>query len=212
MTERVEAEGADAGVLAIDVSLDDYLEFYAAHFCEWIEGVVIRIAPSNLIHNELISYCMSLFKAYFDFKPIGQVIGYAFIVDLPEFPRRRREPDLFVVLDSNPNKLTDTYMDGAPNICVEVVTKDSIQRDYADKLYEYEKSGVSEYWIVDPIRKECRFYRLDENRQYIRLSADAVGIYRTPLLPHFEMNITLLFGDELPNILEILNMVKAMLR
>ena len=93
------------------------------------------------------------------YNPIGRVLGEPFVMRLPEFPKRRREPDLMVVLQSNPNKLTETYMDGAADICIEIVSPGTVGTDHGAKLYEYEKGGVQEYWIIDPIRDECRFYR-----------------------------------------------------
>ncbi len=38
-------------VVATNVSLEDYMENYAADFCEWVEGVVIKMS-GTVTHNE----------------------------------------------------------------------------------------------------------------------------------------------------------------
>jgi Uma2 family endonuclease len=129
---------------------------YAADHCEWVEGVVIKMSPAELRHNKLIQYLYLLLNFYFEFRPVGEVISPPFVMRLPEFPNRRREPDLMVILKSNPNELKETYMDGAPHICVEVVSEGSIERDRGEKFKEYEKGGVLEHWIIDPLRNDTR--------------------------------------------------------
>ncbi|MFN8560414.1 MAG: Uma2 family endonuclease [Anaerolineae bacterium] len=93
------------------VSLEDYLARYAEHHCEWIEGVVIQMTQA-LKHNQLLYYLYALLHMYFTLKPIGQVIRQPFVLRR-EFPNRRREPDLIVILNANPNELKNTYVDGA---------------------------------------------------------------------------------------------------
>jgi Uma2 family endonuclease len=88
-----------------------------------------------------------------------------------------------VILTSNPGQLTETAMIGPADICFEVVSPESAMRDYGNKFVEYEKAGVREYWIIDPIRQRCDFNRLDNTGVYAFAQPDDTGHYRTPLLP-----------------------------
>ena len=45
---------------------------------------------------------------------------------------------------------------------VEVVSPDSIKRDYRYKRSEYAALGINEYWIVDPASKKITVLLLDE--------------------------------------------------
>jgi Uma2 family endonuclease len=156
------------------------------------------MSPGELKHNNLIYYLYQLLTAYFELRPIGQVIGQPFVMRLAAFPKRRREPDLLVVLKSNPHQLHETYMDGPADLCIEIVSEDSVDRDHGEKFKEYEKGGVPEYWIVDPIHKESRFYRLNEAGIYSRQTEDAQGNYRTPTLPGLALHVPILWNEELP--------------
>ncbi len=51
-------------------------------------------------------------------------------------------------------------MKGSPDAAVEVVSRDSRSRDYGLKKHAYEKAGVSEYWIIDPMQNRAEFHRL----------------------------------------------------
>ncbi len=197
-------------VVATNVSLADYMEHYAGQHCEWVEGVVIKM-PSSLRHNDLMDYLRELLRIYFGLRQFGRVISSPFVMHLPAFPNRRREPDLMVVLKTNPSALKATYLDGAADICIEVVSEESIERDHGDKFREYELGGVPEYWIVDPLHNEARFYRLSEAGRYVRQSEDADGNYRTTLLPGLVLRVPTLWQDELPGTAATLQAVTQML-
>lgn len=198
------------GVIATGVSLEDYMVHYAADHCEWVAGTVIRLSPAELRHNQLLYYLYQFFEAYFELRAIGEVVGQPFVLRLPAFPNRRREPDLMVILESNPHTLTNTYMDGPADIVIEIVSEESAKRDHGEKFIEYEQGGVPEYWIIDPIRSEARFYRLIE-QHFKRQEPDSEGNYTTPALPGLRVHVATLWQEKLPGPADISAPVRAML-
>jgi len=207
LSERVAA----GEIIATDVSLEDYLEHYAADFCEWVEGNIITMSPVYEDHDALSFYLALLLATFFELKPIGTVRHAPFVMRLAAFPTRRREPDLQAILNTNPGTLTPTYMDGPADICIEIVSPESVERDHGDKFAEYEKGGVPEYWIIDAIHRDTRFYRLNDDGVYIRQTEDADGNYRTPNLPGLVLHVPTLWQDDLPGPIAIGELVKAML-
>jgi len=196
-------------IIAMDVSEDDYMELYAADFCEWVDGVVIKMSPIGLKHDEIVGYLRELLRAYFALKPLGKVISAPFVMRIKE-PKSRREPDLQVILKDNPGTLHKTYMDGAADICIEVVSPGTESTDYGDKFKEYEAGGVGEYWIIDPRRESCQFYRLNDKQLYHLQAVDDEGYYSTPKLPAFKLHVPTLWQEELPTIVDVVEAVKAM--
>jgi Uma2 family endonuclease len=196
-------------VVATNVSEEEYLEKYAANYCEWINGVVIKVSPGNLPHNYLMVYVFDLLRMFFKLKPIGKVAIMPFSMRLGE--GERREPDILAVLNTNRHEFTETRLDGPADICIEIVSPESIERDRGEKFNQYQKAGVNECWILDPLRDETLFYRLNAEGVYIPQARDADGNYRTPLLPGFVLHIATLWQDELPDPLETGQAVKAML-
>ncbi|MFN8448945.1 MAG: Uma2 family endonuclease [Anaerolineae bacterium] len=198
-------------IVARDVSEDDYMEHYAAHHHEWVRGYVIRMAPIRLQHNDLIDYLRDLLRIYFVLNPTGRVVGEPFVMRLAAV-ESRREPDLQVILEANLPNLKDTYMDGPADICIEVVSPSNAAVDYGEKLEEYEQGGVGEYWLFDPQRRAAYFYRQQETGGYLSVSPDADGDYRTPRLPKFALHVPTLWQDELPNVIQITESVRGMLK
>ena len=56
-------------------------------------------------------------------------------------------------------------MKGAPDIIIEVWSKSTGSIDLGDKRYDYQDSGVKEYWVIKDIRTVHQ-YILDERNIY----------------------------------------------
>lgn len=54
-----------------------------------------------------------------------------------------------------------------PLLVVEVVSADSVKRDYKKKPLEYAAFKIPEYWIVDPIKNKVTVYVLIDNQYEI---------------------------------------------
>ena len=187
------------------VTEHDYLEKYAEHHYEWVQGQLVKAAPITFIHYQLTFYIRVLIDAYLSLSRIGRIIGNPFVMRLDD---SFRHPDLQVILNDNPGEFTRTAMIGAADICVEVVSPSSVSTDYGAKFEEYEKGGVREYWLIDPIRQTCYFHRLTDEALY--KAQQQVVDYTTPLLPHFILHVPTLWQEDLPGIMETVEAVKAM--
>ena len=197
-------------IVATGVSAEDYLTLYAETHHEWVEGVVVKMSPVTLQHALLTQYLLQWLNAYFALNPIGRVVGEPFVMRLDAIGRFR-EPDIQVILNDNPGQLTDTAMIGPADICVEVVSPESVERDYGQKFNEYEKAGVREYWIIDPLRQRCDFNRRNEAGIYIEMEPDETGHYHTPLLPKLALHVPTLWQDTLPDFFAIGQAIQQMM-
>lgn len=197
-------------IVAAGVSPEAYMQDYEGHY-EWVKGYVIKMSPVTAHHNDLMAYLLLLFKAYFGFNPIGVIKYDPFVMRLDSV-NARRQPDLQIILNTNPGELTETYMDGPADICIEIVSKGNEGMDYGEKFAEYEAAGVPEYWILDPIRKTSRFNRLNEEKVYALHDPDSDGYYRTSLLPRFALHVPTLWQEELPDFFAVGRMVEEMFK
>jgi len=202
---------ASEEIIATGVTFEEYLERYSGEHCEWIGGTVIRMSPATKRHNLLIDFLTILFQFYFEQRPIGVIISSPFTMKMPAIDQAR-EPDLLIILKSNPHELTDTYIGGPADICIEVISPESMARDSADKFTEYEKAGVPEYWLLDPLHQDARFFRLSENGVYLPQKTDAQDDYRTVALPGFALHVPTLWQDPLPGPTAIGQMVQMMIK
>ncbi len=217
MTEKLREETAEKVAESLTgkppvvvTSFEDYLERYAHDYFELVEGQVVKMSPISAVHDAIAFYLRLLLTAYFELRPIGVVKSGPFVMKLATI-NVSREPDLQVILKSNPGQLTETFMNGPADICIEVVSPESVARDHGEKFQEYEKGKVPEYWIVDPLHRECRFYRLDDKGHYARFTEDEHGLYRTPALPDLALHVPTLWQDELPGPVAVIEAVRKMI-
>jgi Uma2 family endonuclease len=210
LTIPVSATLPSGEVVAAGVSGEEYLANFAETYHEWVKGTVIKISSVSEQHDLLTAYFRQLLDAYLALNPVGCTRSAPFVMRL-EAIRSYREPDLQMILTSNPGQLSGTAMSGPADLCIEIVSPESAPRDYGDKLIEYEAGGVKEYWIIDPVRQRGQFNRLTESGVYTAFNPDDQGIYHTPLLPRLALHVPTLWQDPLPNVVEIVQAVQAML-
>jgi Uma2 family endonuclease len=211
MTFEPIVEFEPAQIVATNISEDEYMRQFAGSGHEWVNGVVIKMSPVTLLHFKIVQYLSNLLQIYFVLRPIGQVLGEPYVLKITS-ASPRREPDLMVVLNNNSGQMTETAFFGPADICIEVVSPGSEDNDFGKKFVEYEKGGVKEYWIVDSLRKESRFYRLDASGIYIAQTIDDAGDYTTPLLPDLRLHIATLWQSPMPDVLMLGETVKTMLK
>jgi len=86
---------------------------------------------------------------------------------------------------------------GAPNLVIEIASPGTRTRDETIKRRLYERSGVDEYWIVDPETDVVRIYRRGANAftGVSELSRDAGDVVTTPLLPGLELPLSRIFQE-----------------
>ena len=89
------------------------------------------------------------------------------------------EPDISVIC--NPNKLTERGCTGAPDWIIEIISPGNPSHDFIYKLNLYAKSGVREYWIIDPRSQTVLVYYLEQKdfgvKAYTFQDAIKVNIY-----------------------------------
>lgn len=193
-------------IVAYDVTEEVYINNYARFYHEWVNGTVVKFPTIGNRHNALTRYLGLMFTAYFRLRPIGYSFRAPFVMRLGNL-RAIYEPDIQILLTRNKHRLKESLVDGPADIAIEIISEESQQRDYAEKVYAYEQGGVSEYWIIDPLRQECRFYVANAKKAFVLQDVD--DIYITPHLPGFILQIPTLWEDSLPG--PVGEMVREML-
>ncbi|MCC7368471.1 MAG: Uma2 family endonuclease [Chloroflexi bacterium] len=166
---------------------------------EWVDGEIVEMSPSNLGHQDILTFLTLWLGTYIDRFRLGRLYLPPTLMHLPTRPSGR-EPDLLFVANQNLHRLQRTYVDGPADLVVEIVSPDSIVRDGRDKLLEYEQAGVPEYWIIDELRDEARFFVLQEDGRYRRIEPSPTGIYTSTVLPGLSLRIEWLWRRPLPTL------------
>ncbi|MBT5831683.1 MAG: Uma2 family endonuclease [Candidatus Latescibacteria bacterium] len=187
-------------VQTLKMSFEDFLK-YDEHMCaEWVNGEVFPMSPASDRHQNVNGFLESILRIYVESKNLGIIRGVPFLMRLNK--SKAREPDLLFLSNVNQDRLLPTYLDGAADLVIEIISPESIARDREIKFSEYEQAGIPEYWLIDPILKSAEFYQL-ENDDYRTIDLQD-GIYHSKVLTDFQFIESWLWQDPLPNILDIL--------
>ncbi|MBN1286598.1 MAG: Uma2 family endonuclease [Anaerolineae bacterium] len=191
------------------LSYEDFLKAYDGCHAEWVDGEVMLMAPISVRHVQVAQFLTYLIGHFLSSRPVGELFTAPMQFRLgPDLPGR--EPDLAVVLEANLARVKTGYVDGPPDLAVEIVLEESAGRDRGVKYVEYEKASVLEYWLIDPLRAEALFYRLGEDGRFRRMPADN-DTFASDILPGLTLQVSVLWQDRLPNAAQTAERVAQML-
>lgn len=83
------------------------------------------------------------------------------------------EPDVLYLKPDSRCTVGDKRLTGAPDLVVEVLSPGTAKYDRQEKYQAYERHGVGEYWIVDPVHEVVEVWTLDEAGMFRRQGAFA---------------------------------------
>ena len=143
---------------------------------EVIGGRVVMMSTPDSNHNRVAGNIHTIFDVYLDGRrcePFGD--NEALFL---EEGKEEYRPDMMVVCD--PEKVRNKGVFGAPDLVVEVLSRSTARNDRGHKKDVYEKFGVREYWIVDPVRLSVEQYVLENGKfvlwdVYHKYSASALA-------------------------------------
>ncbi|MCL6447287.1 MAG: Uma2 family endonuclease [Armatimonadetes bacterium] len=150
----------------------DYLNWPEEERWELIDGVPYAMSPAPpRRHQEILGELYRQFANYLLDKACKVYLA-PFDVRLPEGNEKDTEvktvvqPDLVVVCDQS--RLDERGCKGSPDLVIEVVSPTTLKRDLREKFYLYEKAGIKEYWVVNPVEKNVLVFVLGEDKKYGR--------------------------------------------
>jgi Uma2 family endonuclease len=167
-----------------------------------LDGVIYMASPDTLESNDLTGFVDFLLRGFNSAKKLGgKVFVSRFAFRLTRY--RAPEPDVAFVTKRRLRLLSRREMKGGPDVAVEIVSADSRRRDYGEKKRIYQAAGVSEYWIIDPLKKRVEFHRLRDGK-YQLVPLEDGRIFRSKVVPGFWLDVNWLLSDPLPDPLECL--------
>lgn len=153
------------------LTVRDYMASTDESRWELIDGEAWDMSPAPVIrHQRMLA---GIYRALFDavkstlskngdapppdcqvlFAPIDVVLGDITVV----------QPDIVVVCDSA--KLANgKYVNGAPDVVIEILSPSTAKKDRSHKLRVYQRAAVPEYLIVDPYSSTVEQYVLQDGK------------------------------------------------
>ncbi len=167
---------------------------------EWVGGEVVVYMPPRDEHQRIVEFLGRLLGLFVDLMKLSLMRIAPFEVKLWE-EGPAREPDLFFVRQERLDALSSERFSGPPDLIVEVISRGSLYIDRSQKFREYERAGVSEYWLIDsrPGYQRADFYSLDESGRYDLFATEADEAVRSLVLEGFWLRPAWFWQDPMPN-------------
>ena len=143
---------------------------------EWIDGKLVVHSPSIKRHITVTKRLVKLMDSHADRYDLGYVATEKALINL-KTGEQNYEPDIvFFTKEKTKTMTPTTSMFDAPDFVVEVLSKSTEKRDRGVKFDNYEKYGVSEYWIISAKMETIEQYFL-VNGKYKLLNIHEIGDY-----------------------------------
>ena len=138
---------------------------------ELIDGEVIKMSPAGLRHGLIAMALGALVREHVAAQRLGAV--FAAETGFKLAPRRVRAPDVaFVSAQRLGEQMTEQFIDGAPDLAVEVVSPSDVRPAVMQKVQEWLDNGARAVWVVDPDNRMIVLYHPDGTIRQVREPED----------------------------------------
>ncbi len=129
---------------------------------ELVDGVLVAMNPPTFRHMLMAKFIEQQFEI--EIKRLQQNWICFREAGIRTGVRKSRLTDVYVVTRDQISNILDSsaICQTAPLLVVEVVSPDSVKRDYRYKRAEYAALEVSEYWIVDSLDQQVTVLLFNE--------------------------------------------------
>jgi Uma2 family endonuclease len=169
-----------------------------------IDGVIYMASPDNMDANDLFVWLMRLLADIVEINDLGKVNGSRAAYRVND--RNSPEPDIAFIRRGRTNLVRRGFVNGPPDLAMEIVSPESVERDYETKRELYQDAGVAEYWIVDEVEQKVTLLRLAANGKYREIRPKK-GELHSQVVPGFWIRPEWLWQNPLPKKVDVLKLL-----
>ena len=181
-----ESEALYAG---LRMTADEYFALEDdGHRYELIDGLVCMSPSPTSLHQIVQARIMGQLNDHVESTRCGEAMG-----DISVYLRPGSRsgdiayrPDIVFLRSEKLERNRDRIVE-PPDLVVEIISLSSRRMDHETKREDYERAGVGEYWIIDPLRREMLFLRL-EGGKYVEVAPVSDKLESTSI-PGFALDL-----------------------
>ena len=122
-----------------------------------IDGVIYMPSPENTDSNDLFISLVRLISDFIEYYDLGKIFGSRVACRLDDY--NGPEPDILFIPKDQLYRIERGHIAGPAAAALEIVSPESVERDYVRKKHLYEEFGFEEYWIIDEELRRITLYR-----------------------------------------------------
>lgn len=183
-------------------SLTEFLDNYPTDGnYEWVDGALLEMRATRQ-HDDIANFIMFAFHDEIRQQQLDYIVTNTALVrtTILEGKEQGRKPDVSVISRQQWEQERRSYAALTDPIQLAVeVTSTNWDDDYLDKLEEYQRLGITEYWIVDylalgsrdflgkPKQPAVLIFHLDEQQRYQNQVFRGSERIVSPTFPHLTL-------------------------
>jgi len=149
----------------------------------WNGEIVMSPAP-HPDQGRIVGQFYKRLDRYVEENGLGEVLLSP--VDVVLTQKRVVQPDVLFISKARLG-IVKNYIEGVPDLAMEVISETSWQRDRIQKKALYEQFGLPEYWIVDPDGETIEVFTLVKGAYQIHSRAVKGQAAKSKLLSGFSL-------------------------
>lgn len=159
---------------------------------EIVDGILYMSPPPTINHQDVSGELFTRMRVFARDNKLGTVLAAPCGVRLPTQPVPV-EPDILFVQRERRHIIEERYIEGAPDLVVEVLSRSNAEYDRTTKYAQYERAGVTEYWIVNYWDETVTVYNLVNDRYELTYTFQKGETVASQVLTGFQIAIADLF-------------------
>lgn len=172
-------------------TIDDYLMLEEGAPFQLINYDLITSPAPNPLHQAIVARLSQLILNFLEEKNIS---GYtAGSVDVVFDEGNVLQPDFLYITTERETSIVKNRIEGAPDLAIEILSPSNAYYDLRQKKDIYEKYGVKEYIIIDPIIQTAELYALKDGVYYLHKKAQKPGQLDSLILSGFTFDLNRIF-------------------
>ncbi len=157
---------------------------------ELISGEIIMVPPPTTYHQDIGSFLHEKLGSIVRAKRLGKVF-YA-PVNVYANNENVYQPDILFVRRENLAIIEQDGIHGAPDLVIEILSPSNAYYDLKTKKDVYQKIGVHEYWIVDPMDRSIECF-INSEKGYETFFLGKAGLVQSQFVPEFAVEVQAVF-------------------
>jgi len=145
------------------------------HRYEIVNGELIDMGNSGAKHGYVCSILMILLGGYVHIQKLGAMFDSSTAFKMKS--GNKRSPDVSFMAKERLQgleELPDGFLEGAPDLAVEILSPSNTVAEIHDKLVEYFENGSRLVWVINPKEKYVLVYRSSQEPDRLLKSVDSL--------------------------------------
>jgi Uma2 family endonuclease len=160
---------------------------------EYVNGEIVMSPTPTVLHQTVLVSIFVALHAFVKTRALGVVFPAPLDVVLPTGDVV--QPDIFFLTTKQAERVFSAKrVEEVPPFLVEVISPGSLTHDMIRKREMYEKNGVREYWIVDPVESTIAQLVL-KKKHYTLTEVGKSDVIKGAVLMGFDANVGELLGS-----------------